>query len=127
MVVHVGILAPPDVPPKLDDTGLNLFFSFGNYGLLNRGFLIHGMFMEGWGEFLRLTGSGPEKRGISYFCLSDFLALFSPPANGHSTMARHHLASCGHLSAEGDKASFRRSKGLGVGTGPWSWVRRTVW
>ena len=49
MVVHAGILAPPDAPPKLDDTGLNLFFSFGNYGLLNRGFLIHGMFMEGWG------------------------------------------------------------------------------
>lgn len=77
--------------------------------------------------FLRLTGCGPEKRGISYFCLSDFLALFSPSANGHSTMAWHHLASCGHLSAEGNKASFRGSKGLGVGTGPWSWVRGTVW
>ena len=55
------------------------------------------------------------------------LALFPPPAYGHSTMARHHLSSRGHLSAEGDKASFRGSKGLGVGTGPWSWVRRTVW
>ena len=40
-------------------------------------------------------------------------------------MAWHHLASCGHLSAEGNMASFRGSKGLGVGTGPWSWVRRT--
>ena len=29
MVVHGGILAPPDVPPKVNDTGLNLFFSFG--------------------------------------------------------------------------------------------------
>lgn len=121
VVVHGGILALPDVPPKVDDTGLNLFFSFGNYGLLNWGFLIHGMFVEGWGEFLRPTGCGSKKRGISCFW------LFSPPAYGHSTMARHHLSSCGHLSAEGDKASFRGSKGLGVGTGPWSWVRRTVW
>ena len=75
MVVHEGILAPPDVPPKVDDTGLNLFFSFGNYGLLNRGFLIHGTFVQGRGEFLRSTGCGSEKCEISCFWLSFPLLL----------------------------------------------------
>ena len=48
---------------------------FWNYGLLNRGFLIRGTFVQGGGEFLRPTGCGSENRGISCFWLSFPLLL----------------------------------------------------